>query len=311
MKSLAFIALVGSIALRAGAADCELPAADRAFVDSAVRSWEQVREHDLKLEAAPLPLLIFYDTRCRWAFDGDVVEGALHDGKVAIPAGGEMPPVIAAFASAYGENRPFLAMALPEVWRSEARHRDNPDLDRLLRAVFVHEMTHTRQTQAFGSRLGLLETRHAIAELDDDIIQDRFGDDAAFAGAIHRERELLYAAVDASPSRRRTLARQALDVSRNRRLTMYPAAERHLIEIEEIFLGMEGVANWAGYRVVRNDGLSHAEAVKVMNRGGRIWSQDEGLVLFLAVDRLMPGWQKLVFREPPMPVWTLLAVAAR
>jgi hypothetical protein len=39
------------------------------------------------------------------------------------------------------------------------------------------------------------------------------------------------------------------------------------------------------------------------------WSQDEGLGLFLVVDRLMPSWPQLVFHEPSIGAVELLEKA--
>ena len=43
----------------------------------------------------------------------------------------------------------------------------------------------------------------------------------------------------------------------------------------------------------------------------RWWVQDEGLGLFLVVDRLLPGWPLLVFHDPSMGALELLERAVR
>ena len=119
---------------------------------------------------------------------------------------------LATFAAAYGaENRPFFVMAMPSLWRAEERHKNDPHLDLLIRAVFVHEMTHTLQTPVLGPRLDDLITRHKLPEdLDDDVVQKRFGDRPGFREAYERERDLLFRAVaEPDRARRRALAGEA------------------------------------------------------------------------------------------------------
>jgi len=76
---------------------------------------------------------------------------------------------------------------------------------------------------------------------------------------------------------------------------------------------MEGVAEWAGYsRLIHPQGLGIAPEVALpgMRRGGRQWSQDEGLAIFLVVDRLVPDWQARAFAAEPATAMELLALAA-
>lgn len=292
--------------LLAALADCHVAETDRAFIADALRTWDEVRAKDLRLPAAPLPRMIFFDARC--VLDGG--EPYAHGGVIRLPDGNEIPPRVMTFAGSYAGGKPFLVQALPTLWRAEARHRENPNLDRLMRAVFVHEMTHTVQTRAFGDRLTEIEQKHRIDELNDDIVQDRFGSNAEYVAAYEAERDLLYA-VAAEPvlQLRRDKAKQAARMARERRKRFLSA---HLAELEEIFLGMEGAAQWAAFRAAVADGATRDEAIASMKRGGRRWSQDEGFALFLAIDSLMPGkWQKRVLGEKAAPVWRLLAEAAR
>jgi hypothetical protein len=279
-----------------------MSAADRTFLDESLATWEVVRAESLKIGPAPLPTFIVFDDQCVWR-DG---KGSAHAGTIALPDGNEVPAAIMTFAGSH-EGKPFLVMALPAMWRAEKRHRDNPRLDLLIRSVFVHEMTHTRQAASFGGRLTELETRHKLEDLNDDIVQQRFADRDGFTAAFAKERDLLYAvANEPDAARRRALAKDALRAIRERRAHYFQGNDAFYAELEEIFLGMEGVANWAGFRAAMHAGLSRDEAITLM-QGSRKWfSQDEGLALFLAVDALKQGWQKQVFRKKPVPAFRLL-----
>ena len=58
---------------------------------------------------------------------------------------------------------------------------------------------------------------------------------------------------------------------------------------------MEGVASWVAYTVVGG-------GADPMAFSGRFWSQQEGLLLFLLIDRFDPSWKGRVFaQEVPDP----------
>lgn len=217
------------------------------------------------------------------------------------------------FAATYGEPaKPFLVQALPALWRAEERHRENPQLERLMRSVFVHELTHAVQTAAFGDRLTQLEKEHAIADLDDDIVQHRFANVDGYSDAYRAERDALYrVANEANVQRRRELAKEALQLVRARHERYFTKENAHFRELDELFLGMEGAANWAAYRAAVRDGATHAEAIALINKSGRYWTQDEGLGLFLAIDALLPGeWQSRITGDKVTGAWALLEEGA-
>lgn len=285
--------------------DCRIADTDRAFIAQAIKTWEAVRADSLHIESAPLPRLIFFDEQCVL----DDTRSYAHKGTIKLPDGNEVPPQLMTFAGSYDGQKPFLIQALPPIWRTVERHRNNPHLDRLMRAVFVHEMTHTVQTKAFGERLTAIEKEHALTDLNDDIVQDRFKSNPEYVAAFKRELEALYAvSAEPNPAKRRELARTALRLAQSRRAQYLK--DPWLAELEEIFLGMEGAANWAAYRAAILDGATRDEAIQLINRGGRIWSQDEGLALFLAIDALMPNqWQPKVLGSTATGAWALLADA--
>jgi len=276
---------------------------DRPFFDAALATWEKVRKDALQIPEAPKPTFILFDRECVWV-DG---KARPHEGTIALPDGNEVPPGIIAFSSVH-DGQPFLVMALPSVWREDQRHRENPRLETLMRGVFVHEMTHTRQAGSFGKRVGELERQHAIQNLSDDTVQDRFGAREGFQAAFEKERDLLFAiANETDASRRRAMAAEVLEAIGDRRARYFTGDDAPFAELEQLFFDLEGAANWAGFRAAMSEGLTRAEAIDLM-RGSRRWfSQEEGLALYLAIDALTPGWQKRVFREEPATSLELLA----
>ena len=81
---------------------------------------------------------------------------------------------------------------------------------------------------------------------------------------------------------------------------------------DDVFLTMEGAGQWLVYRYFRSPEGGAASAGTALNetrRGGRQWSQDEGLVLVLTLDRLLPDWRVRAFRHPDWLAERLLAAA--
>ena len=84
-------------------------------------------------------------------------------------------------------------------------------------------------------------------------------------------------------------------------------------EFDDVFLTMEGLGQWLAYSwyvSARGPHIAPEVALREVRRGGRYWTQDEGLALFLVVDRLVPGWQRLAFAKQPLLAEALLARAA-
>jgi hypothetical protein len=85
--------------------------------------------------------------------------------------------------------------------------------------------------------------------------------------------------------------------------------------MEDLFLNMEGVACWSAFNLAltRRPGTPPDRALDAFRGNRKFWSQEEGLALFLAIDRFVPKWRPRVFPpELASPVELLeQALAAR
>jgi len=260
---------------------------------------------------------VFFDSQCAYRGTGEV--GTLcdpHSNSVRLPDGKSVPAQVTSFAAPFDDNkRVFMAMALPGIWRAAGVHSEL-GLTTLMTAVFIHEMAHTRHLGTFVAKIESMASRFGPdAKINDDIVQERFGKDTRFAASIDTERELLFDSADSSDlDELRGGARQALSIINARRNSHYVGEHAVLRELEDIFLTMEGVAQWTAFQWLihpRGAALDRQTALHELRRGGRKWSQDEGLAMFLVIDRLDPNWKKRVFTTDPPTALQLLAQATR
>ena len=324
VRTPAWASLVLALALDAACAaprtappGCALSGAEHAWIDRSLSAWRLARTDRLRVddEAAP-PSIVFFNEKC--AFEGaggPPWRGVAHGGSVTLPDGKTIPPQVASFAAPYAEHtRVFFAMALPSIWQAGGVQSEL-GLETMMVAVLVHEMTHTRQFAAYTPRLNALDRRYGLGDaLTDDIVQNTFREHADFVAAYETERDLIYRAAAAQDdAEARGLAGEALARMRARGARFFTGENAKLPELEDIFLTMEGIAQWAGYSwLIHPQGLGIAPeaALPAMRRGGRQWSQDEGLAIFLVVDRLVPDWQARAFAAEPATAMELLALAA-
>jgi hypothetical protein len=346
MISIRRVGMAAALALTTFAAPlaaqaCTLDEAGRAWIQSALDDWDVASREFLKLDAAPLPWMVFIDTACVWHVAADArgdaelaatlqpagaplrfaggavdVRGVAHGGTARLPGGQRVPAAPLSFAAPYGDGGAFFVIGMPSVWMRDPRHAADPGLGWLMNAVFVHEMTHTRQVGPVYRRIDSLATRVPDpASLDDDVIQKRFDSIPGFRESIDAERNLLYRAHDEPDAdARRRMIRDALAAAAERRVRWFSGAAGVYRELDDVFLNMEGAAQWAAYQVALRRAGPAADPREVLTgfrRGGRFWSQDLGLALFLAADAYAPGWQARVFGPEQAPIRDVLAEALR
>jgi hypothetical protein len=238
-----------------------------------------------------------------------------YDKTFRLPTGEEAPAGVMSFAAPYGASaRGFFVMSLPSVWRAGGVN-STLGLETMMEAVLIHEIMHTRQFYFANARVAELSKRYGLPDdINDDSVQRHFETNPAYVADYQDERDLLFAAAAApDDAGARALARQALAKMRARRARWFTGADEQWGPLDDIFLAMEGLGQWAGYRWLIGDAgrrLDPGSALTEFRRGGRSWTQDEGLALMLVVDRLYPGWQKAAFAAKPALAEELLKRAA-
>jgi hypothetical protein len=215
------------------------------------------------------------------------------------------------FADMERATGPYFVMAAPSYWAQKG-HGQEPGLT----GVFLHEFAHTRQIRGMADIIGPIDSTWAFPEeLSDDAVQTHFASDSVYVAAYLAECDLIYRAAQApTDDEARALAAQALAMVKARHARWFVGDNAVFAVLDDIFLSLEGSAQWAAAAWLshpQGGGLTREAAVARMLGKRRWWAQDEGLALFLLVDRLVPDWPLLVFRSPSAGALDLLERAAR
>ena len=306
-RTLLMLTLVSLAAIApapASAATCTMSKAERGWIDNSLAAWRHM-ERRMVLPRQTAPTIVLFNQSCRFErrAGGTVWVGERHKGTIRLPDGGRAPAQVTSFA---GNNEkthePFFVMALPSVWSAAKLPIARTPLG--LTAVFLHEFSHTRQTPALAPVFQAAGRLHKMEDdFSDDSLQKHFQSNAAYVADFERERDLLYAAaIELDPAKARALARQALAAMEARQKRWFVGPEAYWKAYDDLFLTMEGFGQWVAYAWLsdpKGGGMS-GEAARQRMRGSRKWwSQEEGLALFLVINRFVPHWPQRAFAVRP------------
>lgn len=296
---------------------CSLREADARWFQSALDGWHQVSKDFLLLDPRPIPWVVLFDDVCTWHFAatadipgagpaevrftyaGEPVPARVlrHNGQVHLPNETDIPAeIMAAAFPTKGQETAFFALATLNLWRQHPQASKDPQLEKRMLSVVLHEIMHTRQLPYIALKVDDLGKRFELpAQVNDDMVENRFKDVPGFREAFEAERDLLYHAVaETDPALRRTLIDQALAMARQRRERFFTGADRPYAELEELFLNMEGAGEWARFKYHQaepGNTMSDAEIISFIRGRENSFSQDEGLALVLLLEKEVPGWQ--------------------
>lgn len=294
-------------------------------------AWELMSKQVLKLPKSTPPTMLFYDDMYVYTtskisapngvfFDGPKLLGEklpwrkeLHNDTLTIPDGQRIPIQLMTFAapSKQKDVEAFFVMAAPVFWKGVGIESKEVGLEKLLTGVFLHEFSHTRQMNGMGSKITDFDNNNTFnVEVSDDIIQDYFAKNNLYVTDYKNELSILYAAAfTKKKSELYALTRKGLRLFREKQLKYIRPTNEVLIDMENIFLSMEGLGQFMIVSWLTNpDGgnIPFDIAVKATRRNKKWWSQDEGLALFLILDKLAtPDW-KMMFSDNPIDVITLI-----
>ena len=312
--------------IAADAPACDMSAA-APFINRWFAAWDLVSGELMHLHDAPSPDVVFYDSLCVYTtssvaapgaqpVDGPSLRGqklswraAAHGDSITFPNGTRVGIALMSFANNDKKTGPFFVMAAPSYWAQQGFPNEPT-------AVFLHEFAHTRQIPGMMAIIGPIDSTWKLTDdLNDDVVQEIFGPDSTYVAAYQAERDLIYKAAGAeSIEEARRLATQALEMMRSRHARWFTGDKAVFAVLDDTWLSMEGAGQWAGYAWLahpKGGGLDRDAAVARMLGRRRWWSQDEGLGVFLVLDRLLPEWPALVFDKTSIGALDLLERAVK
>ncbi|MGQ7829880.1 hypothetical protein [Altererythrobacter sp. Z27] len=317
----------GWLLQRASESDCDLGADDEHWLIRSVEAWRQSVH---KIQGVKLPhglAASFYDGECSATLPQAMTmpvgssiaarflgySGALQlpDGKTPFDA--PNGPMSAAFPM--DDGTPVFVMSLPSLWRAGGVDSKELGLEALMTAVLLHEAAHVMQFQSYGEQISsAVAGMENSEEIDDDFLQELFGDDPEFAASIASERQLFLAAASAEDdSVARAKVRQALHMMEERD-NRYLSGERiELRRVSDLFWTLEGSGQWIGYQwLIAPDGGNFDREIAQSGFGtrGKWWSQSHGFAMARALDRLDPDWPETAFGAGNATLREMLAAAA-
>ena len=313
-----------------------------AWMQAVLDNWEAVCRRDLRVPVEPLPWIIFYDESRAWHLKPEkrllppyeassyslqfagrtypLVRMSHKGGKLWLPEREPIPVDLAklpAVAMPYNQERKaFFIVPLPALFHKLAGPDHARNLDELFLGEAAHELTHTRHLVYAMPQINRLRARYKLPEsFDDNIIHQEFGTNEEYKRLYDEERQHLTKAILASDlDECRRAVEQALSISRKRKERFFGGDKAGYSDLEGLFLAMEGLAMWVHYRTARDRAPSGEDWLKTLitlSERHDAGSQEEGLGLFLLIDRLVPGWQAR-FLAPDFPSpFTVLRVASR
>lgn len=231
---------------------------------------------------------------------------AEHHGTLVLPDGSSVRTGLMSFAAPAGENsaHAFFVMPLPDYWETANVTSDELGLANLLVGVFLHEFSHSQQMHNFGKQISDFERIYGLGdELTDDIVQDTFEHDDRYTNDFRDEVDLFYQAANANGGEDRlALSRRAMDSYRNRQNRYFTGDHAFLRELDDFFLTMEGFGQYTMYAWLthpKGGALDIDVAEAGVRRGGRWWSQEQGLALFLLLQEYSnpKDWSDKMFGE--------------
>lgn len=293
---------------------CVMEPSERSWVDGSLAAWQLVSTERIKLEPHRTPTIVVFDAKCRFerSSGAEQWKAEAHDGTIQIPDGNRVPAQVTSFAGKDEKTQtPFFVMALPSIWAA-ANIPISGDLNGLT-AVFLHEFSHTRQIDPLKPVFTAAEAVRKMPEdFSDDSLQKHFQSDPAYVAVMEKEMRLLFqAAAEPDDSAARKLARDALALIEARQKRWFVGEDAFWKNYDDLFLTMEGFGQWVAYAWLADPAggaMDRKAARDKMARSGW-WSQNEGLAMFLVIDRFVPDWPRRAFAEQPVLGIDLLRLA--
>jgi len=303
---------------------------DLSSMQKTADDWEYTCKNELHIEPGTLPWIIFYDSVTAWHINPEVAQlpahkklkssvrfmgidyplfQVSHKGKLWIPERDPMDvKTYSVAAMPVSDNKKaYFISTVPSFFHTLAPPDQKVFLDLILKGMNMHELTHTRQLPFVISQILEAQKKYNMPEnIDDNSIQRIFENNEAYKAFFSKEKAHLWkAAMTKNLDSCKRELKIALELAAGRQRTFFVEENEGYKKLDDIFLALEGSAMWAQYKTTRKyapQGQSPEQTLHFLFQHLNSWSQEEGLALFLIIDKLVPGWQAQFFSaELPSP----------
>ena len=340
---LFFLIYVSNLFLSQGKAmaqDAALASLDFQWMQKVLDNWERSCSKDLHIGIEPLPWIIFYDSVAAWHVGAEEKALPKHmteketlkfnkknyaiykvdHSKDGIWVPGRNAIAISDMALAtmpYGNGKTFFIASLPTLFHKLAPEDQRIFLDVLFMGTNIHELVHTRQLGHVLPQLEALQKEHNLPEsLSEEYLATNYSQNKDYT-KIFFEEKARYMKAAVSPNLDTCLLElsKALKLTEKRHKTFFTGLNAGLAELDEIFLSLEGSAMWAQFHTLLHEPVSGPTSDQLLAwlvERTRTWTQEQGLALFLLIDRFVSGWSTKYFgQKMPSPFEELRRVVER
>ena len=282
-----------------------------------ISSWENISKATFNLSEAELPEMIFFDSIFVYSnsrtsipkgitFNGPELYSKKiewrkqeHNGEVILPDSTPVNVQLMTFAAPKNNGAYFVMPAL-SYWEHVGLKNEIVPIDVMINGIFVHEFAHTSQINAIAAKIIALEGKRKYKyPVNDDIIQNYFKDDSIYTMKFNEEVEELFELLGISEkSDFKIKTKQWLEKFRMRQKEYFNEISPDLVEMEDLFLTMEGIGQYAMFKFyMSEEGGKYSDrlALKATRYNKKFWSQEEGLGLILLYEKLIGEieWSKI------------------
>jgi len=303
-----------------------------AWMNQWFSAWEWLSETKYGLDSVETPIVYFFDDSLFYTnnkkINADIFKGPPINGKdqiwksgkhhdsILLPNDQVIRAGLMSFAAPFENNKPFFVMSALPIWEKRSAPGKLISAADLATAVFLHEFSHSQQLAGFGKKVEEIEKRFGSDQfpINDDIIQRVFKKDSDYVRSYRMEVDLFYKALfSRSIDEMKVITKQALTLMNKRQDRFKLSSDVPYALMDDIFLSMEGLGQYSAFQWLTEKAQienSYNNIVNEFRRDGRIWSQDEGLVMFLLFSRLgKPNWKEDMFGSHPKMIRELLQQA--
>lgn len=294
-------------------------------------AWTLVYKDIYKIDKIQPVAFVFFDEKYVYSTssisvnNGESVKGpdllnlkltwkkALHHDTLTLPDKAKIPVGILSFASEILDNKhqSFFVMPLPGFWKKAGIESKELGLDNLITGVFIHEFSHSQQMQNFGVKISQFEKQNNFGtEFSDDMIQNIFSKDNGYVDLYNLEVSSFYNSISGRELNMSEVSKGFHFMSQ-RQKKYFNNQYQSLSEIDDVFLTMEGLGQYSMYLWFidpKGGNIDKNTAIEGVRRNRKWWSQDEGLALFLILERLKKPevWAREMFGTKTVTVTELI-----